>query len=489
MPKKNFIRIDNPVWAFVAAFLYLLLFSWSTSPLYLTYGGDSPFFQIIGLGITQGKIPYVDLFDHKGPVPFFMDALGYSLGIGKYGIFVFQVISMTVSICLFYKIAGLFTTSDKKAAGAVALSLLALADFITEGNQVEEWQLPYVSLTLLLIFGYIRSGSGRHPLWKSLIYGLCFGLVLFNRPNDGVMWVGSLFFGLMIMWTVRREYKMMFANTGAFIGGTVLAVLPFILWFASKDALPDLWYGMVVHNVKYASDALFSWGGIGMILIPAIFVVVTIVLTSRDGFKDFRYVLIPMLVFTVALIGKRDYYHYLIPFTPYIAAAFALCLEHGWKAFVWVVSVLFAVFMYRESTYIINAFKGHDRLESLYEQSDALFEAVPEGERNSVWNYNLVSYTKDRHSTTISLMGCFLHAGVTPSSPVLASYDLLYLEDRFGVRTYEPEWLIMCPSDSYQKDFDYIFENYDLVASSPDEPVCELRLYKRKSVPVPYAEH
>lgn len=72
------------IFSFLGSTIFLLIFSWSTSPLYLTYGGDSLFFQIIGLGITQGKIPYVDLFDHKGPVPFFMDALGYSLGIGKY---------------------------------------------------------------------------------------------------------------------------------------------------------------------------------------------------------------------------------------------------------------------------------------------------------------------------------------------------------------------------------------------------------------------
>lgn len=477
---RPFLRFGNPLWAFVVALLYLLLFSWSTSPLYLTYGGDSPFFQIIGLGITQGKVPYVDLFDHKGPVPFFIDALGYAIGIGRSGLFLLQVVSLTITLCLLFKTAELFCGSDGKAFGAVALSLLALADFITEGNQVEEWQLPYVALTLYMVSEYILSGSGDHPAWKSLVYGLCCGMVLFNRPNDGVMWIGGLYSGLFLMWTVRRRYRMMAVNVLAFLGGVIVIIAPFIAWFASRNALPDLWYGMVVHNLKYAGDAFFTWGGIGMILIPALFVGVTLVLTSRDGYKDFRYVLIPMLVFTVVLIGKRDYYHYLIPFTPYITVAFALCLKHGWKAFLWVVSVLFAVFMYRECTYIAKAFSERDRLEVLYSQSDGLFARVPEEERNTVWNYNLVSYTTDLHSTTISLMGCFLHAGVTPSSPVLAYYDLLYLEDRFGIRTCEPKWVIMCPSDSYQKDFDYIYDNYELIAASPEEPVCELRLYRRK---------
>ena len=74
MMKESFC-LKRVIWALLTATLFLLIFSWSTSPLYQTYGGDSPFFQIIGLGITQGKVPYVDLFDHKGPVPFFMNAL------------------------------------------------------------------------------------------------------------------------------------------------------------------------------------------------------------------------------------------------------------------------------------------------------------------------------------------------------------------------------------------------------------------------------
>lgn len=480
MMKKAFLRFGNPLWAFLGALLYLLLFSWSTSPLYLTYGGDSPFFQIIGLGITQGKIPYVDLFDHKGPVPFFMDAFGYWLGIGKYGIFVLQVISMTITVCLLYKLAKLFSESDSKAFGAVALSMLALADFITEGNQVEEWELPYITLSLYMVCKYIKEGSVEHPAWKSLILGLCCGIVFLTRPNDGVMWIGGLYFGLFLLWIVRKRYMMTIANVGAFLGGMFITAIPFIAYFSAHNALPDFWYGMITHNMKYAGDALFTFGGIGMVLIPAIFTVVTLILTNKEGYKDFRFVLIPMLVFVFVLIGKRDYYHYLIPFTPYITVGFALCLKNRWKVFLWVVCSLFVIFIYREGEYIYKAFAEHGRLKALYEQSDELFAKVPEEERNSVWNYNLVSYTTDLHSTSISLMGCFLHAGVTPSSPVLASYDLLYLEDKWGVRTMEPKWLMMCPSDSYTKDFEYIEDNYELVASSPDEPVCELRLYKRK---------
>lgn len=472
------MKHSNIIWAFLGALAFLLVFSWSTSPLYLTYGADSPFFQTIGLGIIQGKVPYVDLFDHKGPVPFFMNALGYSLGMGRTGLFIVQVLSFTVTLLLLLKIAGLFAGSPKKTFLTVALAMIPLADFITEGNQVEEWQLPYIALTLYLICRYINSGSGSHPVWQSLVYGLCFGMVFYNRPNDGVMWVGSLVAGLLLMWLVNREYRRMFANLASFLGGFIIVTLPVLAFFYVHDAVDDLYYGMIVHNIRYAGDVLFTWSGIGMILIPVI--VTCTFLYLSPGNKEFRYVLIPMLLFTVILIGKRDYYHYLIPFTPFMAMLFAKCLAKGWKLYLWVMCSLFVIFSFREVTYIVRAASLRSTLQAFYRQSDALFDAVPEEERNTVWNYNLVTYEKDKYPHLVSLMGCFLHRGLTPSSPILAAYDLYYMEPTHGIRARNPKWVVLNPEDSFNKDFEWIEANYELVAESPGEPVCPLKLYKRR---------
>ena len=39
----------------------------------------------------------------------------------------------------------------------------------------------------------------------------------------------------------------------------------------------------------------------------------------------------------------------------------------------------------------------------------------------------------------------------------------------------------MQPDDVCNAEFDYIYENYDLVAATPAKPVCEVRLYRRKA--------
>ena len=480
--KKNFFHYDNPLWAFVIMLPFLLVFSWSTSPLYLSYGIDSPFFQIIGLGITQGKVPYVDLFDHKGPLIFFIDALGYSTGWGKTAIFFMQWISDSIAFIIFYRIARLMCSTPRRAFVACLLTLIPFADFIIEGNQCEEWMLPYIGLALLLVLKPVLQGrEGEFQAWKSLVVGLCFAVVFYIRPNDGVMWIGGLYFGLFLLWIVRGNARAILPNVGAFILAFILVTAPIFAYFSSKDALDAWFYGMVIHNMKYASDVPFTAGGIGMIIIPLILVGAMLLLSRRSGRKQLWYLLLPVLVLVEIFIGKRDYYHYLIPFIPYVAMSFAMCLEKGWKLFLWVVCSLFAVFSYRQCTFIVKSVQIKGELRELYSQTDALFDLVPEEERNTIWNYNLTTYIDDGPLPHMySLMGAFLHKGITPSSPVFAAFDLQFVDESYYVQAHEPRWLVMQPDDWYDRDFDYIYENYDLVASTPAEPVCEVRLYKRK---------
>ena len=53
---------------------------------------DNAIFQIIGRGWVEGKIPYVDLWDQKGPLIYFINALGYWLTGNQTGIFLIEIL-------------------------------------------------------------------------------------------------------------------------------------------------------------------------------------------------------------------------------------------------------------------------------------------------------------------------------------------------------------------------------------------------------------
>jgi len=467
---------------FAGALCYQLFFSFSTSPLYQMFGGDATFFEIIGLGITQGKVPYVDLFDHKGPLVFFINALGYLMGIGKYGVFVLQVLFMTLSFWFMRKIAGLFTGSEAKAWAAVALCIIPLFDFCVDGNHCEEWMLPFAAASLYCSVKYVLGKERKHPLGYGILYGISFGVMFYIRPTDAAMWVGSLCLGLMIFCFVKDRRDQILPAVAMFLVGFAAVSLPIWAYFYAHAAIPDFIYGTFIHNIRYASDAMFTWGGIGMVLIPAIIVTCVIILVRKTENRDIIYLLATLFGVVAILIGKRDYYHYLMPFIPVIVLCAALCLERKCRIFLWIVFALFFIFSYRGVNYMIRGIRERDRFETFYSQTDALFDMVPEAERNNIWNYNLSSFVHDnKRPHCISTIGCYLHKGITPGSRVFAYFQYDFMDPGNTIRDKEPKWVVVQPENIFfLKDMDYIEENYELVASSPEQPVCEIRLYRRK---------
>ena len=97
----------NIKWLSILLFTFVLgmfFFSAYTSPLYPNYyGADSALFTLLGKGISEGKIIYKDLFDHKGPILFFIEAAGYSMGKTT-GIFILQCLFGIINLAVLYNI-------------------------------------------------------------------------------------------------------------------------------------------------------------------------------------------------------------------------------------------------------------------------------------------------------------------------------------------------------------------------------------------------
>ena len=87
------------------AFLYL--FSYSTSPRYFFIGNDSIIFQTVGKCWTEGVLPYVGTFENKGPLLFFVNAVGYLI-YPRYGIMLLQIPFMYFSFLFMWRAVELY---------------------------------------------------------------------------------------------------------------------------------------------------------------------------------------------------------------------------------------------------------------------------------------------------------------------------------------------------------------------------------------------
>ena len=119
--KKAISRIDQN-WFFLlivsaaVSAVFLLFASPYTTPLNRYYGYDSAFFLLIGKGIRHGMLPYLDLYDQKGPMIFYINALGYLLTDSRLGVFLLQVVFMTGVLFVLWKFSRLFLGRTGSAA-------------------------------------------------------------------------------------------------------------------------------------------------------------------------------------------------------------------------------------------------------------------------------------------------------------------------------------------------------------------------------------
>lgn len=237
----------------VEAAAFLLLFSTSTSPLYGTEPLlDAGVFLTIGKYWALGDLPYLALWDSKGPLIFFVNALGYLLTGSRAGVFLVQLVFLCVAAYFGYRMLR-ETLSRGVSVLLSALMLFGMALIFNYGNSVEEYALPFLFASFWLLVrwrGDAERGEFTHkPAW-AFVYGLCFGVCLMTRVVNAVgLCTGIAFICVRLM--ANQLWKNLLQNAGMFLLGAAAVVLPFCAYFAAHGALYEMWYGTVLYNFEY----------------------------------------------------------------------------------------------------------------------------------------------------------------------------------------------------------------------------------------------
>ncbi len=250
------------VFSALAAILFVLTMSFSTSPFYKeNYGGDSAQFQTIGKVWANGGVPYRDVFDHKGPIIFFANSIGYRLTGNKTGVAIVQIVCLFITILILFKICELASKKFYYGVVGVILSLIFLSIFYVEGNMTEEYCLPFIAWSIYGLAKYFNSARKGEEIEHSpkcaLIYGVCFGVCLMTRATNAVpVAIGVLVVAVWLI--VKKKWINLLKNAGCCLAGAMMVIIPFVLYFASQGALGDLLYGTIGFNLEYASGVR-SW--------------------------------------------------------------------------------------------------------------------------------------------------------------------------------------------------------------------------------------
>lgn len=297
--KINFFDINKKTITYIIciilSILFVVCFSYSTSPLYpYYYGGDTAQFLTIGKGWYLGKIPYRDMFDHKGPIIFFLDMLGFFIARGsKFGICIIQSIFMIATVISIYKISQIEKNNNIYGVIAVIISLIAMKVNYVEGNTVEEFCLPFICWSIYGIIIYLRNRNfEQHSVLWTFFYGITAAICFLTRATNFIILISGII--IICCFLIKNKvYNNLLYNALTFILGFLIIFIPFSIYFGFQGCFIEFLNGTIFYNIEYAKGKE-SW------LINA----------NRNDIINFSYTyFVYYIVFFVSFLKfiKKDY--------------------------------------------------------------------------------------------------------------------------------------------------------------------------------------
>lgn len=483
----------------VAAFV-VLLFSSGSTPLFPYLSPDQSIWTVIGRGITEGYVPYRDLYDHKGPLMFFIYGLGYALTDEKWGMYLIEVLTTALIWALSFRCARLFV-SARASLFVLVVFVLWWWGTIDGGATNEIFCLPFVMVPVYWILRYFRHGGDAKnvPSWLFYVIGFCGGTIVMIRMNNA-----AFLFGMMLaMLYFRLRYAgflAVFVSLLQMLVGLVLAILPFVCYFYIQGAFDYFVLGCFTHSILYMAQGSAPWSVsdwllYGVHIASALLLFFLVWQEVRKG--SIEVTVASLLMMGIALVclvhmGGRGYLHYYQTFSPVFL--FALCFvvrfyrekvrgaslsRHAAVLRVAIVAALllspYYIHMYNRcvsaAAGVVAQVRGSG-LERYRKVSAYLISHIPDSERNCILGIDIPPGTY----VDMNVIPCFRYfvfqTNFGKVVPRINDEMMLYLNNT------PPKYIIVERGSRIDA---FLGVHYEQLASSPDPEVMNLLLYKRKS--------
>lgn len=223
-------------------------FAFHSNPFFGVELSDSAVFAYIGKHLLHGSVPYVDMFDHKGPLLYLIIALGSALTPGSlWGLWLVEI--------LFF-ICGLFAVRKmvRPYVNEVMLPVITIAHcvlfhiFAGGGCRCETYIYFFGLMSIAVFLGMIAENDVTHR--RLMILGGLTAAILMIKFNMAVM---ILPVGLFLVHRgISERNPVEFARKVFFFAvGLACAVAPLLIYLGVNGAIGDFWDCYVKFNYEY----------------------------------------------------------------------------------------------------------------------------------------------------------------------------------------------------------------------------------------------
>lgn len=276
--------------------------------------------------LLDGGAPYRDVWDHKPPGVYFIDALGLAIG-REVGVWLMQVAFLVAAALLGYR-------AVRRAFGATAALVASLAWlvalprlFLSEEGQtgfVEFYALP-LQFGALLLAAEMRSLTVR----RAVAIGILGGAAVLLKPTLAGLWIAI---GVVTLVQQRRRAA---AAVAAMAVGVLVPIAGVFIWAASRGVVAEMVDQVIVYNRAYAAFASPSeritavFAGLRLTVpsgLAAVAAGAWLYALARRRWQPM--VVVALIAFPLEIVlatWGRGYHYYFIPWLPAMAilAAFA----------------------------------------------------------------------------------------------------------------------------------------------------------------------
>lgn len=260
-PKKNFRKTYQQIvwqgriiWQTALIVMASLILMGAFIPLRKNYypSYDYSIFSYIGQQILNGKIPYLEIWDHKPPVVFYLDALGLFLANGSLlGIWLLELFALITGAFIFFKLLSR-TFSESITITVILLTILHYVRVFDFGNYTEEYALLFQMLSLGLFFSSFWTVK---PRFSGFISGILCGLAFTCKQNTIGIWI-TFFIMEILSWIQGKENRKQIIHRGIFFLIGFLATNGlWLLFFWSKGAIREYWNVAFLYNLIYSEQS------------------------------------------------------------------------------------------------------------------------------------------------------------------------------------------------------------------------------------------
>ena len=309
--------------------IFFFLFGFN-SPIY-KFNSD-PDYNIhvtMGNALIHGKVPYRDLFDHKGPLVYFLYGFCCLFPTPRLAMLLIEIFCMSLFFFFAFRIARKFLNTF---CSLLIIPILAFIVFpswnnITSASCIEEFCLPMLTYFLYCWIEFIL--EKKQWTWtRGLIIGICIGIIFWSK-----FIILCFVIVPMIIWGIKsfqnHQSRSFFINLLFLLIGLFIISTPILVFYGLNQAINDLCYVYFYMNIElifnyeifHFLEILFERFNIFFTFNP----ILTALLTYGLGrfiinhWKSFKTLSISfLLTFVIILLtyhGLTYYFNILIPYT------------------------------------------------------------------------------------------------------------------------------------------------------------------------------